>query len=785
MASPRLAPGRPDILQPRRVVTEPVPPSASPPPRPKNSSPQASPSGTEELVETLYSHPSVRIINFTSSRHGFVSPRPAHLDNDGAPGSLPPSSHLERTIAAGAFRIYRAPGSVAFLSCGSALQPILPKSQCWCLDEDNRRFVLQIRRPQYWRIELPVAEQEDVLRAALFREVLDKILLFEKTECPFQRSFTVQLPDAPETPIKKRAWTVEGKNLISSPFESDLSPPADLPRALNRGDGATNFTRGLPGFGAGSVAAAGLRYEDYTLGDSEQSFGEDVWDSRIRNQTDALRGMDPADSRALSSRGYDPVGASDRDAVGSLVSPEATSQGPAVFPGPSSSSLDAEVPQRLGLSALKSRLREIEVLHGEGSTHPTKPSVRSTVGKNDEPQQPRSLFYFDENEGYTDAHMWRTGDEPEARSRRAARMRESLRAADKMANTTVTEIQEKRTQSNQQVEVVSEPDHQINENDAASFEGSGHVAPVNLARKRMTRMLAGRSYTAPPQLTLVVTSKSNERTAARRTSQPQQSPVALRSPSASTDSFHSVQSWSSSVTPPPESPHSGESPALPSQAPHSPSHDDTPKETTRDIPGSSVGSDSRDDAELTPRPAHAVEHDHSKECIDRETSPRASQLPAVEDRPRARQRSHAGSLSVRRRTLSPLPPAANLFSPPPRQTSQSRLAAIRRLPAAIVHKTLEILLSPPSHLVNLMLKVAAKIVAGEWRGLVFGFDEAGEQIPVQWDYYSDGEFSDLSDSDDYTLATQASNYSGSVPRIDARRRTRHSQDSHQDSCEID
>lgn len=46
-----------------------------------------------------------------------------------------------------------------------------------------------------------------------------------------------------------------------------------------------------------------------------------------------------------------------------------------------------------------------------------------------------------------------------------------------------------------------------------------------------------------------------------------------------------------------------------------------------------------------------------------------------------------------------------------------------------------------------MLKVAKMIVSGEWRGLVFGFGESGEQIPVQWDY-SDGEFSDLEDDDD-------------------------------------
>jgi len=53
---------------------------------------------------------------------------------------------------------------------------------------------------------------------------------------------------------------------------------------------------------------------------------------------------------------------------------------------------------------------------------------------------------------------------------------------------------------------------------------------------------------------------------------------------------------------------------------------------------------------------------------------------------------------------------------------------------AVIQKTCEILMSPPSHLINLMLNVAARIAAGEWRGLVFGVDERGEQIPVQWDW---------------------------------------------------
>jgi hypothetical protein len=53
---------------------------------------------------------------------------------------------------------------------------------------------------------------------------------------------------------------------------------------------------------------------------------------------------------------------------------------------------------------------------------------------------------------------------------------------------------------------------------------------------------------------------------------------------------------------------------------------------------------------------------------------------------------------------------------------------------AMIQKTCEILMSPPSHLISLMLNVAARIAAGEWRGLVFGVDERGEQIPVQWDW---------------------------------------------------
>lgn len=298
---------------------------------------------------------------------------------------------------------------------------------------------------------------------------------------------------------------------------------------------------------------------------------------------------------------------------------------------------------------------------------------------------------------------------------------------------------------------VLEPIRSDGEDDSASFEGSGRVAPVNLARKRMTRMLTGRSFGSPPPLTLETSpAKLNESVTARKESQ------------------------------------------LPPPAATYPSDHTTPKKTTSVVPSSSV-SDNCGSTEPTPRPTPLTTDSRSQESTDSESGLGGSRMSTVEDQLRfQRRRSHASSLSISRRAFAPLPPAANFFTPPPpRQTlrtsqaSQSRLAVVRRLPAVIIHKTMEILLGPPTYLVNLMLKVAAMIVAGEWRGLVFGLGEAGEQIPVQWDYYSDDEFSDLSDSNDYSPTTHSSNYSDSVPRADVRRRTKWANRNDHGASEVD
>ncbi len=361
----------------------------------------------------------------------------------------------------------------------------------------------------------------------------------------------------------------------------------------------------------------------------------------------------------------------------------------------------------------------------------------------------------------------------------------------------ITELQQKCSLSDQKDDDILNPGHSIGEDDPAPLEGSGRVGPVNLARKRVTRMLAGRSFAAPAPPTPMAStpSKPNEQVAAKK-SLPSPPPTLARghSSSVSTDSFHNAQPWHSRIRPSPASPRARdvssepedvESLELISRADYSSEHATTPNNTINIVPRSSAISDGCDSAEPTPRPARFIMNKEVEEPIGSESGSRVSPPSTLEDKLRAHRRSHANSLSINRQALSPLPPAASLFYSAPRQTPQSRLAAVRRLPASILHKTLEMLLGPPSYLIKLMLQVAAKIVAGEWRGLVFGVGEAGEEIPVQWDYYSDGEFSDLSDGDDYTLTNRDSNFSHNVPRTDGRRRTRRAHHNDDDSCEVD
>ncbi|RYP32326.1 hypothetical protein DL766_004001 [Monosporascus sp. MC13-8B] len=784
-AAPHALPSSaPRPLGPRRIATAPTASLASA----SLSGPSAQP---EELVETLYNHPSVKIIAFTSTQRASLGPGPIlPFENDVQPGSLPASSRLERTIAVGPFRIYRAPGSVAFLSCGSALQPILPKSQCWCIDEANSRFVLQIRRPQYWRIEVPVADPDEVQRALILRDVFDRILLFEKTECPFQRSFTVELPQRPQTPVKKKPWTPEGKNLLASPFRP-LPQPSVSPSLITRERRTTLSTvMGTQSKAIGSITrerSASLSVERGTQSGVIGGNGAATSERLERGAKPEAR-PGPVDSNRYqtdvfpalpASRELDlPFGITPAHCVHSFIAvpPYAASNAggvkepsrspPVTYIGSMRSNVlideDHSIIQRpVTESDVTAALPRAKYPKSDVEIQPlTRPrehphAAQPAMGSLREVSKPDARL----------SHHGRT-DSPASGRTQAPKAVGSAPIGEARSRDQAMDLPVPKTSTASLLKDTSEE-----EDEPSTFEGSGRVAPVNLTRKRITRVLAGRSFTAPRQLT-VVTSHPSKSTESRSKEVPlpaasESRTIGETSPVGSTDSFHSVQSWHSPITQlPPSPPSSKLATSAHAVFPHP--HEDitVPCRESHSGAASDLTASPNTDVTLVPSPAGATSNSqdvlpHPQTCTEACENPvnpmsldgevPVSCTSALEEKPPARQRPRPNNLSISQRTASPLSPTANLFSPQARESPQDPLSAIRRLPGTIIQKTLEVLLRPPSHLVNLMLKVAARIAAGEWRGLVFGFGEGGEQIPVQWDY-SDGEFSDWEDDDEYVIS---------------------------------
>lgn len=93
------------------------------------------------------------------------------------------------------------PGSVSFLHSGALLHAILPRSNCWCVDGVSK-FAMRVLPDTYYRIELPGETPEDLEKVEECKETLKKVLFYERTPCPFARTFTVDLPD--EQPIARK-----------------------------------------------------------------------------------------------------------------------------------------------------------------------------------------------------------------------------------------------------------------------------------------------------------------------------------------------------------------------------------------------------------------------------------------------------------------------------------------------------------------------------------------------------------------------------------------------------
>lgn len=156
--------------------------------------------------QTLYSHPSVKIVKFELPQT--VSTKPILPDLDypvDAIETLPWKVSTERIASLGALKIENI-ASATFLKAGSVIQALLRNCQGWCVDGKSI-FVLRIRKLTYYRIELPDETDQDKERVENLKEVLSTIIRYEVTPCPFQRGFSVELPPEAKTPKRKKAWT--------------------------------------------------------------------------------------------------------------------------------------------------------------------------------------------------------------------------------------------------------------------------------------------------------------------------------------------------------------------------------------------------------------------------------------------------------------------------------------------------------------------------------------------------------------------------------------------------
>ncbi|KAK2778282.1 hypothetical protein CKAH01_03238 [Colletotrichum kahawae] len=837
---------------PRRVARAPI--TTSPVPAPRSAS-------VGGLVETLYNHPNVKIVAFSAASRGRArSPGRGPADES---GTLSPYSQLERTIAIGPFRIYRT-GSVAFLNCGSALQPMLPKSQCWALEEDSSKFVLQIRRPNYWRIEIPVTDPAEQELAATFKGVLAQILQFEKTECPFKRSFTVALPEKPKTPVKKRPWTppVKGALPVLSLPTHEISPtqPKALTPKTQRRASASLSVRGRTELRRFSVIGTEFQSSSESRGASTETSrsGDPPREQRLvsesaieeeKTQTSAS-GTETVTNAEKSRRFFaEKIKAGDTSNPQSeksriesgledtalrvlLTEPEKTEMTHAIEQQFQKRREGSQAEESLDLDDEKDKTAQLQGPEEQMET--TRPATAIAIAALDPllfkevTSSPQMQTKIEEASHKAEEKMPTSPVDEDGGEKRASKLMIPGHARSLSSPTAEPQIKEQlvtvqatpRSPSSfevgtptptniydvirnyeqklaaapplpasiEEVKVVEVQPQAETGNASDTGSGSGRESSsgtdgevlegngVGVGRRKKLRSFRKGRALVPPQLTLVTSPPS--KSAMRQTPILEEQDGAKEpvSPTDSSDSFHSVKSWHSPVTPVPRSPASEVSPT---RFPYP--HDNIliPKKPWhyRDISDMTVTPETR----RTWDAASCLTDDSSQESaatapdIPSEVAGQPNKVALSEDeavttavtrRPYMRHRATTSSISVGRTALSTLPSAANLFGSTTTVTRRqpflrSRLDIVRRIPMAIVSKTCEVLLGPPAHLITLMLQVAAKIAAGEWRGMMFGFGEGGETIPVQWDY-SDDEYSSWGEDDDYYLSQVESSRANSV-----------------------
>lgn len=615
-----------------------------------------------------------------------------------------------------------------------------------------------------------MGNDEEIRTAHRLREVLDKILQFEKTPCPFERSFTVELPETPKTPIKKRTWTPPARTVsMNWPPGSPVTPPPEFAsRTRFYNPGARRFSD----FGAETLRIG------VTPMTSPQKTGEQA-------QKDSEKVDSPSrhERRAVSSVMCGPL----------LEEPEPLSSPPlTAIPLSIAQVTEAPLPKAQGSPIVE------PVRQTSQDTSPSMPNEKTI----EVPMKKREPIWITKK---VPPHVTRRSSGTRLPTAATQSGNVAVPGATPPAETIVAshntdpgrspspDLQnlEQSPRASPSTELTDKTDEL--QADGGALEGSGQL---RVRRTRLAAFASRRAATAPA-LRLRTPSTSTLDSVKELTREPlveEPSSIEPSSPAASSteslDSFHSLESWHEPLSPPAASPMFSPSKTYPypheniplaltkgqtsgftttptvsawernsvgaviSSECHTP---DTPFTEVHDDDRSPRAADKKEPEEITaalPIPPEALPEEDTSNATDTEstsTSWSSAASHTSSDSP-IRHRAATTSVAISHRSprgLSPLPPAANLLTTSNNRTA-SAVRAIRRIPSSIFNTTCEILISPPAHLISLMLKVAARITAGEWEGFVFGMGEGGEVVDIRWDWSDDREVIDGSwEEDDF------------------------------------
>lgn len=671
-----------------------------------------------------------------------------------------------------------------------------------------------------------MAEPEERDFAQTLRVVFDQILQFEKTECPFKRTFSVPLPEKPTLPVKKRPWTpVLKPSPLSGPVVPDTT--SDSSSAVRQANSTPpKYKQAEEGLPAMEAQCQIPETHGRHVVEPEASTKE----FRTQTHPSPEQMLNLTEERQpISSRGRISLGFDQSCPAHTLDLSDQTPHSPTRMHNLVNSDIGYPLENHRECPAEGSLdhvvvLRSSEQTVGHATLTPNatyKPpdglSEIAHVGHDDNSRtapciQPALSPWLDSAVCFSPAlelpgrksstvvipersiqdtdcirpsTLFRQGDTPDYSKVDVydiIRTYEKKSTAGIVTQPEVTPLVPLGMEAGQGPVTVDDIERDsatflsgidssdVNETEdgvdgpATTEVHEGHGV-VGARRNKLRGFRSGRSPVVPPKLTLVISPPS--KSAVPRDLHPVspvRGPEVLPepvSPVGSLDSFHSVKSWHSASTPSPgllalPEPTSSILPALPpDQSPKCETlmHNDTVSDMT-------MSPDTNSAWDMISNASSPSSQESAATAPDTPSDPGATAVEVnaaatIPEPPRRRFRHHvtASSISVGGRALSPLPPAANLFSPTSherRTLVHDRIGLVRRLPMAIMAKTCEILLSPPSHLLTLMLRVAARITAGEWRGVVFGYSDGGETIPVHWDYSND-ELDDWDDDDDCQL----------------------------------